>query len=50
MSGASSGLPLRPLKLKELWMLVVLCDLVPSFQHIRNSYTGAERQDAATLI
>jgi len=38
------------LKLKEeLWMHVVLCGLGPSFQHIRNGYAGAEKQDAATL-
>jgi len=39
------------LKLKEeLWMHVVLHGLGPSFQHIRNGYAGAEKQDAATLL
>ena len=30
-------------------MHVVLHGLGPSFRHIRNGYTGAEKQDAATL-
>ena len=30
-------------------MHVVLCGPGPSFQHIRNGYAGAEKQDAATL-
>ena len=34
---------------EELWMHVVLRGLGPSFQHIRNGYAGAEKQDAATL-
>jgi len=38
------------LKLKgELWMHIVLRGLNPSFQHIRNGYAGAEKQDAVTL-
>jgi hypothetical protein len=38
------------IKLKEeLWMHVVLCGLGPSFQHIRNGYADAEKQDATTL-
>jgi hypothetical protein len=38
------------IKLKEeLWMHVVLRGLGPSFQHIRNGYAGAEKQDATTL-
>jgi hypothetical protein len=38
------------IKLKEeLWMPVVLRGLGPSFQHIRNGYAGAEKQDATTL-
>jgi hypothetical protein len=35
------------IKLKEeLWTHVVLRGLGPSFQHIRNGYAGAKKQDA----
>jgi transposase InsO family protein len=34
---------------EELWMHVVLRGLTPGFQHIRNGYAGAEKQDVATL-
>ena len=33
----------------ELWMHVILRDLAPGFQHIRNSYASAGDQNATTL-
>ena len=37
-------------RLKEdLWIRVVLCGLGSSSQYIRSGYTGAEKQDVATL-
>jgi len=34
---------------KELWMHVILCGLMPGFQHIRNGYASAENQNTTTL-
>ena len=41
--------PISTLLKEDLWIHVVLCGLGSSSQYIRSGYTGAEKQDVATL-
>lgn len=49
VSGVSSGLLSLSTLREEFWRRIVLRGLGSSFQHIRNGYDGAEKQDAAAL-